>query len=278
VFVGSEGTLGVIVGVRMRLHPRPTAEGHAAYGFDSFADASDACRRMLRRGLAPAVLRVYDHAEAKRNFGIEDHAVLLVLDEGDPVVVDAAMAIAADECRGTTELPVELVARWLEHRNDVAALEHLISGGLVVDTMEITVAWDQVGPTYDAAVAAIGAVDGVLAATAHLSHSYTDGACLYFTFAGKPDDKDAFYRQVWDAGTRTVLAHGGSLSHHHGVGLNRGRFMREALGPAFDALVAVKAALDPHGICNPGKLGFDSPFGPAPFAGDDAHGASGASA
>ena len=66
---------------------------------------------------------------------------------------------------------------------------------------------------------------------------------------------------MWDAGTRAVLARGGSLSHHHGIGVNRARFVREALGPAFDTLVALKGALDPNGILNPGKLGLPSPFG-----------------
>ena len=72
--------------------------------------------------------------------------------------------------------------------------------------------------------------------------------------------KDAFYRAAWDAGTRAVLAHGGALSHHHGVGLNRSRFVRDALGPAFDVLVATKQALDPNGILNPGKLGLPDPW------------------
>ena len=58
-----------------------------------------------------------------------------------------------------------------------------------------------------------------------------------------------------------MLAAGGALSHHHGVGLNRARFVREALGEAFDVLAAVKAALDPNGILNPGKLALPDPFG-----------------
>jgi alkyldihydroxyacetonephosphate synthase len=61
-----------------------------------------------------------------------------------------------------------------------------------------------------------------------------------------------------------VLEHGGALSHHHGIGLNRARFVADALGGGFDVLAAVKAALDPHGILNPGKLGLPSPFGPSP--------------
>jgi alkyldihydroxyacetonephosphate synthase len=110
----------------------------------------------------------------------------------------------------------------------------------------------------------------VLSVSAHQSQAYTAGACLYFTFGGKPNeaDKDTFYRAVWDAGTRSVLARGGSLSHHHGVGLNRARFVREALDGGFDVLAAVKRAVDPNGILNPGKLGFESPFGPNPFGAD----------
>ena len=58
-----------------------------------------------------------------------------------------------------------------------------------------------------------------------------------------------------------VRAHGGAISHHHGVGINRGRFLADALGGAFDVLVSLKEALDPRGILNPGKLGLPSPFG-----------------
>jgi alkyldihydroxyacetonephosphate synthase len=159
----------------------------------------------------------------------------------------------------------------MTHRNDVSQLEALIGGGLVVDTMEVTGPWAALPDIYAAGVAAIKAVPGTLAASAHQSHAYPDGACLYFTFAGKPDpaDKDRYYRAAWDAGTRAVLERGGSLSHHHGVGINRARFMVEALGPAHGVLASIKAALDPRGILNPGKLGLPSPFGPNPFAHTD---------
>ena len=93
------------------------------------------------------------------------------------------------------------------------------------------------------------------------SHGGCAGA--QFTFAGKPpeDEREAYYRAVWDAGQRAVLAAGGALSHHHGVGLNRARFVREALGRGLDVLQSVKVALDPNGILNPGKLGLATPFG-----------------
>src|SRR3954471_23132999 len=67
VFVGSEGTLGVITEARLRVHPVPPADRRAAFGFGSFVEGLDACRRILRRGATPAVLRLYDEAESQRN-------------------------------------------------------------------------------------------------------------------------------------------------------------------------------------------------------------------
>jgi alkyldihydroxyacetonephosphate synthase len=263
LFVGSEGTLGVITGARLRAHPVPPEERRAAHGFDSFADGLDTCRRILRRGATPAVLRLYDEAESKRSYGTEGTNVLLVLDEGEPALLDATMAIVAQECGKAATLDAALVEQWLGHRNDVSALEALIQKGFVVDTMEISAPWSRLDAIYSATTVALQAVPGCLAATAHQSHSYPDGACLYFTFAARPaaEDREATYVELWEAGTRAVLAAGGSLSHHHGVGLHRSRFVREALGDAFEVLTAVKAALDPRGILNPGKLGLTSPFG-----------------
>ena len=101
----------------------------------------------------------------------------------------------------------------------------------------------------------------------HQSHAYQDGACLYFTFAGRaperPEDPalaqdadDAYYRSCWEAATGVIDRSGSAISHHHGIGLNRSRFMAEALGSAFPVLSAIKGALDPTGILNPGKLGL----------------------
>jgi alkyldihydroxyacetonephosphate synthase len=263
VFVGSEGTLGVITSATLRVHPVPPSERRAAFGFASFVDGLDACRRILRRGATPAVLRLYDEAESQRNFELENACALIVLDEGEQALVDGVMSIVGEECSAVDPLDDGLVEQWLGHRNDVSALEALIRREIVVDTIEIAGRWAALGPIYDEARSAVSAVEHTLVVSAHQSHAYTDGACLYFTFAGRPpaEERDRFYVAVWDAATRAVLAQGGALSHHHGVGLNRARFVREALGPAFDVLVAMKRALDPNGILNPGKLGLPDPFG-----------------
>jgi alkyldihydroxyacetonephosphate synthase len=264
LFVGSEGTLGVITGARLRVHPVPQGEWRGAWGFTSFEEGLDACRRILRRGATPAVLRLYDAVEGDRNYQTGERAVLLVLDEADPALVDATAALVEHECADAERLETELVGRWLEHRNDVSALHALTERGLVVDTMEVAGPWSALPDIYARTLAALHALEGMLVASAHQSHAYTDGACLYFTFAGQPeaDEREHFYVDAWDAGQRAALGAGAALSHHHGVGLNRARFMREAVGlGGLEVLQSIKDAIDPAGVLNPGKLGLRSPFG-----------------
>lgn len=269
VFVGSEGTLGVITRVWLRAHRIAPASAMASFGFAAFADGIDACRRILQRGATPAVLRLYDAAESARGQGGDGTTcVLLVYDEADPVLLEATMRIVAEECAAATALGPDRVERWMQHRNDTSALQALTRKGYVVDTLEVTGAWRDLPRLYDATCDALRAVPGCRAATSHLSHSYPDGACLYFTFAAAPgtgqtwtiDEIDRVYTALWDAGQRAALAHGGNLAHHHGVGLNRHRFVREALGAGTDVLAAIKRALDPTGLFNPGKLGLPNPF------------------
>jgi len=261
VFVGSEGTLGVVTGARLRVHPAPRATRKAAFALERFVDGLDACRRIVQRGATPAVLRLYDHIEGQRNFDL-DSGVLLVLDEGDDVIVDAAMQIVTEECKSFDGLDAELVDRWLAHRNDVSVLAPLIRSGLVVDTFEIAARWSELEAITDSVLGAVRRVDGTLAVSVHQSHAYTTGACCYFTFGGQPppNERERYYHAVYDAGMGAAIARGAALSHHHGVGLNRARFVTDALGPAFDVLVALKTALDPHGILNPGKLGLPDSF------------------
>ena len=266
LFVGSEGTLGVITRAWLQAWSAPSHTVRGAWGFSSFHDANDTMRRIIQRGARTAVLRLYDGIESKRNFGVDESVnILLAYDEGDPVIVDADFAVVTDECRGAERLDDGLVDTWFGHRNDVAALEALISKGFVVDTMEVSAPWSAMEAVYDRTLEAMRAVPGVAQVSAHQSHSYPGGGCLYFTFGAivEPDERDACYAAVWDAGARTVLANGGSLSHHHGIGLNRARFVAEALGDGVDVLQAVKDALDPRGVLNPAKLGLADPFGDA---------------
>lgn len=274
VFLGSEGTLGVITGVWLRAHPVAEFVATAAYRFPDLDAAFEACRRTIRAGATPAVFRLYDPIESARSHGGDGtDCALLVLDEGHPTLVGATMDIVDEHVRscGGATADADLVQRWLGHRNDTGALQALTERGFVVDTMEVTVPWSGLRRVYDSVRSATLAVPGVVNVSAHLSHSYPDGACLYFSIAARPtvDDPersgpewvDQVHRAMWDAAQRAALGAGANLSHHHGIGLNRGRYMAEALGSSFDVLVALKEALDPRGIMNPGKLGLPDAFG-----------------
>ena len=284
VFLGSEGTLGVITEVTLRAHPVPAAERRAAFGFATFAGGLDACRRILRRGATPAVLRLYDGHESRSSFGVDDACVLIVLDEGDAALIDAVMTVVASECASAEVLDPALVQHWWDRRQDVSALETAVRAGLTVDTIEVAASWSVLPALYREVIAGVGALAGTLIVSAHQSHTYSDGACLYFTFAGLPEGGgaegagggagsgggngsagDSYYRRVWDLVMALTIARGATISHHHGIGLNRGRYLPEALGSAFEVLVALKEALDPNGILNPGKLGLPSPFGDVPW-------------
>jgi alkyldihydroxyacetonephosphate synthase len=269
LFVGSEGTLGIVTRAWLRAHRRPPSERRAAYHFGSFAAGIEACRRILRSGATPAVLRLYDEFESlgggRRGDGT--NCTLIVLDEGEPELAEATMSVVARCCAGAVDVGEDVVGAWLDHRNDTGALQSLTREGYVVDTMEIAAPWSRLVTLSDDVRAELQAVPHTRSASCHLSHSYSDGACLYFTFLAQPPagEIEATYVAMWDAGQNAVLAGGGNLSHHHGIGINRARFMAGALGEGMAVLGAVKQALDPQGILNPGKLGLPSPFGPVPW-------------
>jgi alkyldihydroxyacetonephosphate synthase len=255
LFIGSEGTLGVITEATLVVRRRASYERRRAYSFASFGEGLDACRRILQRGARPAVLRLYDKVESMRHFELIDCA-LIVLDEGDPSLVDATIAIVDDECTGAQMRDAALVERWLERRNDVSALAPLWVRGLVVDTIEVAGAWSILESLHERVTKSLQSLEGILVVSVHQSHAYVDGACLYFTFAAQPNDPETFYRHAWDVAMTDVMSAGGAVSHHHGVGRNRARFVAGALGDSFPLLQGVKALLDPLGIMNPGVLGL----------------------
>ena len=256
LFIGSEGALGVVTEATLVMQRRPDFERRGAFSFDTFAAGLEACRAILQRGARPAVLRLYDEIESRRNFEI-DGCALIVLDEGDRLLVDAAMTVVNQECADARVLDGDLVATWLAHRNDVGALAPLWTSGYVVDTIEVAGPWVALVPMHQRVTAALAAIPEMLSVSAHQSHAYSDGACLYFTFAGRPSgDITDYYRTAWNVATNEVLACGGALSHHHGVGRNRARFVTAALGTAFPILEGIKNVLDPNNVMNPGVLGL----------------------
>ena len=106
-------------------------------------------------------------------------------------------------------------------------------------------------------IGALGGVEGMVVASGHSSHSYPQGANIYFTFVLKPAnfaDAERLYLESWSRTLRATLDNGGTISHHHGIGRMRASWVAEELGSAYPVLLALKRALDPAGVMNPGVL------------------------
>lgn len=264
LIIGSEGTLGVITTIRFKLHRLPSHGRAIAYGLPTFAAGLEACRQIMQQGANPAALRLYDNLESGVQFDLPEQNVLLVADEGTLEIVDAGLEISERICAETGVKLDDAVIfeRWLDTRylTGKSAEGFKRSPGFVADTLEMIGRWRDLPAIYDEVVAAINAVPGTLAGSAHQSHAYVDGACLYFSLRGDVavDQRAEWYRAAWDAANAVILKHKATLSHHHGVGLLRAPYMAASFGAGFQVLRAVKAALDPKDLLNPGKLGLDA--------------------
>ena len=138
--------------------------------------------------------------------------------------------------------------------------KRLYIGGAFVDTMEVAATWDRLGDLYREVRGAIGRHALVMA---HFSHAYPEGCSIYFTFVAQRDGRaaeEATYDAIWRDGLAAASRVGGTISHHHGVGMLKGEFMSAEHRDAITLLRALKRTLDPDGIMNPGKLGLPSPW------------------
>lgn len=261
LFLGSEGTLGVFTELTFRIHPAAEKSVGRAYSMPTLRAGLEALRLALRAGWTPAVTRLYDATEAGRNFVIDadGNPVLLVMSEGSAARVDTeAAAIAAIiKEQGGIDRGEAPVASWLEHRNHVPSFDKLLSQGLVADTIEVAIGWDRIGDLFETVNERGGKIDGVFAMSGHVSHCYTQGANIYFTFvAAQSDAREAIgiYDKSWRTVVETTIELGGTIAHHHGIGRVRKEWLKQELGEGVALLQALKRAFDPAGIMNPGAL------------------------
>ncbi|MCC6763290.1 MAG: FAD-binding oxidoreductase [Deltaproteobacteria bacterium] len=262
LFLGAEGTTGILTELTYEIHPLAPSTEKVAIAFPSMSVGLEALRRVMRSGWRPAVLRLYDEIEAGRSFAgaaNDGESLLLVLTEGPPeltrVELDGAIRVAGDV--GGRVVGAAPVDSWLHHRNAVPGFEYFLNQGMVVDTIEVASTWDRIDRLYAGVLAGMRAVPGILVASGHSSHSYATGTNIYFTFAGRPDrpeDLEDLYFRIWNAAMEATLAAGGTISHHHGIGRVRREWLPRELGSAYPLLTKIRQALDPLGIMNPGAL------------------------
>jgi alkyldihydroxyacetonephosphate synthase len=266
LFLGSEGTLGIVTEVAFKMSPKAAWQQGFAARLGSWEDGLEITRELMQAGWRPAVLRLYDGIEAQRNFGPwcpERTPLLLVMSEGSAAMscaleLELEAARRACQARRGEILGDEPLRHWMGHRNTVPSWADLLGAGLVVDTIEVAATWDRIEPLHERVTAAIGQVPGILAASGHTSHAYTTGVNIYFTFIGQSKEsaeQETLYRAAWAATMEATIAGGGSIAHHHGIGRVRRDYLSRELGETgVEVLRRVKRALDPNGIMNPGVL------------------------
>jgi len=259
IFLGSEGTLGIVTELTYRIHPVPEATQLRSFSFPSMHAGLEAIRLVMRGGWRPAVLRLYDDVEAARHFGghvDEGEALLVVVSEGARTMVAAEGDAVEQICeaaggRSRGRAPAQ---KWLKERNVVPSFETFLEQGIIVDTIEVAALWGRIGELYDAVLEEMRKLPELIVVSGHSSHSYPQGTNIYFSFAAGGDDLEATYARCWEAAMKATLDHDGTISHHHGIGRVRAPWLPAELGSSHLLLRLLKRAIDPHGIMNPGVM------------------------
>lgn len=267
LFIGSEGTLGVITEATLAVSRLPQAYSWEAVRPHSFETGMALVREIVQSGHRPLILRLVDEAEAESIFAALGHrgpVLVAGFDAGAPAV-DALRFDLKEIARrmGARALGGDLAEHWWAHRHDpvtwyeeVMGPDRALGPGVLADAMDVACLWRRLPHLYADVRGAL--MEYAETVTCRLAHPHRTGASLHFTFVVRgPDDQhvEPIYRAAWRDAISACLAAGGTISHHQGIGLLKAPFMTEELGQSgADALRRIKGALDPQGLLNPGKL------------------------
>lgn len=263
IFIGNEGTMGIVTTATLRIWPKPAKRTLISYAFSTFEDSLEAVRNILREQVYPAVVRIYDKDETFRHFRDIENAAEKVMTvfvcEGNDRLVDLEEQITREQCEKYSgidcgERPVE---HWFETRFKVTETSSSPQYKMTFDTIEVASSWENAAKLYHHVIETLRQIRELLLITAHVSHFYPNGIGIYFTFAGVEMEEETnfdFFQKVWNTTMKAVLESGGSIAHHHGIGINRSQWMEKEWGKSFEILKEIKKIIDPNNIFNPGKV------------------------
>jgi alkyldihydroxyacetonephosphate synthase len=288
VLVGTEGAIGLITNVTLRLRKAPEWKSYRGIIFRNFEDGLEAVRIMIQNDIVPNVIRLSNPSETEvaiamargntvstfekigtwflRNRGyLGTNGSLMILGfEGsrEHVKFERNLALANCKAFGGFSLGEGPGRTWYKERFELPYLrDELLKMGVLVDTLETATTWNRLSVLHSHITAAFREAFDELRvpglAMAHMSHVYRTGASLYFTFMAQQliGREEEEWRLIKDKVTNVIVASGASLSHHHGIGLEHVKWMQQYWGPlGIRVMKSIKHELDPKGIMNPGKL------------------------
>ena len=260
LFAGAEGALGVVLGAVLRVHRLPESTVGVGYAFPGVADGLECMRRVMQAGIRPLLMRLYDAEDTVFNrFELQAGECALVVATAGLAGVAAAEAAAVKRFASSArELGEEPWQRWQRSRFDLSANllnTFLETPSSFLDVIEVAAPWTVLPDLHARIKRAIGV--GPIA-LCHFSHAYEQGCCAYFTFGGSAEneqDARAAYGRAWEGAMTAALELGATISHHHGVGQARSRWIADEMGGWMRVWTAVRQGLDPDGIMNPRAVG-----------------------
>ena len=275
---GSEGALGVITEASLELHPAPETTRYEALMMPSFAAAADGLRKLEQEHQSADVSRASDENETEmglafagiegakgklldgylRGRGAASGALLILGWEGADGTIEPRRraALALLKQHGAVKLGSAAGRTWAKSRFSTPYLrDHLLERAVMVETLETSTTWSNLMLLYRGVSEVLSAHAPIVGC--HISHLYQSGASLYFTFVAPQDQSDPLIQ--WEAAKHeaceAIITHGGTITHHHAIGIDHRRYLKAEDGAAgVAALRAVKKSLDPDGLMNPGKL------------------------
>jgi alkyldihydroxyacetonephosphate synthase len=266
VVLGSEGTLGVITAVTVRVRELPAEKVYEGWQFGSFAEGAAAMRHLAQHDLLPQVIRLSDENETALNLASQSDVggastggcLMIVGHEGASVADQQARITAALTSLGGTPLGEERGQAWAEGRFHAPYLrDSMLDVGVLVETLETATFWSNRERLYDAVKTALETSlgEGTLV-LCHISHVYPTGCSLYFTVAtAQGDDPLERWLAAKAAASQAMVDAGATITHHHAVGTDHKAWLAQEIGPVGVAMLrGLKQAVDPAGILNPGVL------------------------
>lgn len=264
--LGSEGTLGVITEVTVRVRAIAAETAYEAWLYDSFVAGQAAMRRLAQRQLLPTILRLSDEAETALNlasqFDVGGQAVrgclLIVGYEGADINARQGAVTAALADLGGTPLGEEPGRAWVKGRFSAPYLrDSMLDVGVLVETLETATFWSSTQQVYtDVKVALESSLGEGTLVLCHISHVYETGCSLYFTVAAQQGDNPLpRWFAAKAAASDAMIKAGATITHHHGVGTDHKPWLAQEIGPVGVAILrGIKATVDPTNILNPGVL------------------------